>query len=597
MDCEQLIVCLCTFASVCLTPAIAKSQDTAEQRLASIISVATSEYKLAVDDRGALISTEEYAEAVGLFAGARDFANRLTTAHARSLRSALDALIHATATRQPPATVETLRTRLLVTLGSEGAVELPGVPPDTVAGRQLFSESCASCHGSRGLGDGPATRGLSTAPPAIGRAVATPRLSPALAYDVISVGIHGTAMPAFGTLLTPKQRWDVVNYVYTLRDQPMSLPGLGRASSNRSVNSATPIIALLDSARALSSHGDVTAAGDRAFDAYLQFEPLEIAVRAKDPALVATIERQFGAFRVAVRRGNESDATMARNQIAVGLPRAVSVATGIGETSATLFWQSFIIILREGFEAILVVGAIVAFLIKTGNREQLRSIWIGVALGVAASAVTAVIIKTAFAAIPVSGEIVEAVSLLTAVVVLFSVSYWLMSKVEAARWQQFIKRKVSTALERGGGGALMLVAFLAVYREGAETALFYQALFSQAGGSAPPLIAGILTGSVVLAAIFLVFYRFGVRIPLRPFFAITSLLLYYMAFVFAGRGIRELQEGNVVPMTPLPHVPGIAWLGLFPTIETVAIQSVLLALFVFALVRTFLFPARRTTNV
>ena len=143
----------------------------------------------------------------------------------------------------------------------------------------------------------------------------------------------------------------------------------------------------------------------------------------------------------------------------------------------------------------------------------------------------------------------------------------------------------------------MLIAFLAVYREGAETALFYQALFSQANGAVLPLALGIVAGSVALGIVFVLFYRFGVRIPMRTFFAATSLLLYYMAFVFAGRGIRELQEGNVLSMTPLSHVPHVAWLGLFPTVETVAIQTVLLVLFAFAVLKTFVFtPSGASRN-
>ncbi|HSU98132.1 MAG TPA: cytochrome c/FTR1 family iron permease, partial [Gemmatimonadaceae bacterium] len=447
----------------------------------------------------------------------------------------------------------------------------------------------ASCHGSRGLGDGPTARTLSTAVPAIGSAAATPNLTPTLAYDVASVGINGTAMPAFGASLTAQQRWDVVNYVYKLRGQPMSLPSQPIVAGTNASSTAASIVALLDSSLASAQRGNVTAASDGAFDAYLAFEPLETVVRAKDPGLVSSLERSFGNFRVAVRGGDIRAATAARNAITGALPRAVALVNGADESAVTMFWQSFIIILREGFEAILVVGAVVAFLIKTGNRERLRSIWIGAALGVVASAITAVILKTVLAAIPASSEIVEAVSLLVAVVVLFSVSYWLISKVEAHKWQKFIREKVSLALEHGSGGALMLIAFLAVYREGAETALFYQALFSQAHGVALPLTLGIVVGSVALVIVFVLFYRFGVKIPMRTFFAATSLLLYYMAFVFAGRGIRELQEGNVLSMTPLRHVPDIGWLGLFPTVETVAIQSVLLVLFAFALIKTFVF--------
>src|SRR6185503_9393779 len=159
------------------------------------------------------------------------------------------------------------------------------------------------------------------------------------------------------------------------------------------------------------------------------------------------------------------------------------------------FWQSFLIIFREGLEAILVIGAIVAFLLKTGHRERLRSIWWGVGLALLASAGTAVVLVTILYAMPVAREIIEGITLLVAVAVLFSVSYWLISKVEAAKWQQFIHEKVTLALEHGGGRALVFVAFLAVYREGAETALFYQALFQEGRGNGIPIALGLLAGA------------------------------------------------------------------------------------------------------
>jgi high-affinity iron transporter len=258
------------------------------------------------------------------------------------------------------------------------------------------------------------------------------------------------------------------------------------------------------------------------------------------------------------------------------------------------FLQSFLIILREGFEAILVVGAVVAFLLKTGHRERLPAIWKGTALGLVASGVTAVILATVLRALPASREILEGATLLVAVGVLFSVSYWLISKVEAARWQQFIREKVNNALAHGGGKALALVAFLAVYREGAETALFYQALFNEGGHTALPLTLGIVVGFAALGVIFTLFYRFGVRIPLRPFFTITSALLYYMAFVFAGKGVRELQEGGAVPITLLSGFPHIELMGIYPSVETLLAQLVLIALLLFALAKTF-WPKRSVT--
>jgi high-affinity iron transporter len=184
--------------------------------------------------------------------------------------------------------------------------------------------------------------------------------------------------------------------------------------------------------------------------------------------------------------------------------------------------------------------------------------------------------------------------MLIAVGVLFSVSYWIISKVEAAKWQQFIREKVTVALEHGGGKALAIVAFLAVYREGAETALFYQALFREGANVLVPLSLGLAVGAIALAVIFVLFYRYGIRIPLRPFFASTSALLYYMAFVFMGKGVRELQEGNVVPITALPGWPHVDPMGIYPSVETLLAQAVLVLLFAFALVKTF-WPKRAVT--
>jgi high-affinity iron transporter len=298
------------------------------------------------------------------------------------------------------------------------------------------------------------------------------------------------------------------------------------------------------------------------------------------------MERHFADFKGALRGNDLSVAQRARDAIALDLPRIVELTKPTG-SGIGAFFQSFLIILREGFEAILVIGAVVAFLIKTGNRERLHSIWMGIGLGLVASALMAVILQTVFAHLPMSREIIEGVTMLAAVAVLFSVSYWLISKVEAAKWQKFIREKVSTALDHGGGKALAVVAFLAVFREGAETALFYQALFSEGSGTLP-LILGIVAGGVALAVIFTLFYRFGVRIPMRPFFTITSVLLYYLAFVFIGKGIRELQEGNVIGITVLRGWPSVPSMGIFPSMETLVAQGVLLVLFLFMIVKTFL---------
>ena len=563
------------------------AQENPAKRLASIVGVAAEEYAKAIDEHGKLISKDEFDETYGFLTDAKQVATRLRGYDAVATRAILDSIVAAVAQRKPPTVVRELHQHFATSLGTAGAMDLPKGPLDTAEGHALFVKSCASCHGMTGAGDGPAAHTLSTPPPATGVRKLTPELTPTLAYNVISVGVRGTSMPGFSSSLTPQQRWNIINYIYLLRGELLRLPVAGADATAIPGDTASPVIlALLDSALDFARNGKTAEAGDRAFDAYIAFEPLETPARAKKPGLVSTMERHFADFKGAVRRSDLAAAKSSRDAIADGLPSVIDLTqqpSGAWEA----FFQSFLIILREGFEAILVIGAVVALLIKTGHRERLRSIWLGIVLGLVASLATAVVMKTLLAAMPASREIVEATSMLVAVVVLFSVSYWLISKVEAAKWQKFIREKVNSALEHGGGKALALVAFLAVYREGAETALFYQALFNEGPNVGVPLALGIVVGFAALAVIFTLFYRYGVRIPMRPFFTVTSILLYYMAFVFMGKGIRELQEGDIMRITVIPGGPHVDAMGIYPSVETLTAQGILIILLLFATVRTF----------
>ena len=568
------------------------AQENPAKRLASIVGVAVEEYAKAVDEHGKLISKDEFDETAGFLSDARQIATRLNSYNAPAARAVLDSLITVVSVRRPPSDARVLYRQFAAVLGTAGAMDLPKAPLDTVEGHRLFSASCASCHGMRGAGDGPSAHTLSTAPPPIGVKAQSPELTPTLAYNVVSVGVRGTSMPAFASTLTPQQRWNIINYVYSLRKEKLVLPVARADATAIPGDTASPVIlALLDSALDFASSGKAAEAGDRAFDAYIAFEPLETSARAKKPGLVSTMERHFADFKAAVRRSDLAAAKQSRDAIADGLPSVIDL-TQNPSSGWEAFFQSLLIILREGFEAILVIGAVVAFLLKMGHRERLHSIWVGIILGIAASLATAVVLKTLLGAMPASREIVEAVTMLVAVVVLFSVSYWLISKVEAAKWQKFIREKVTLALEHGGGKALALVAFLAVYREGAETALFYQALFNEGPNVGVPLALGIVIGLGVLGIIFTLFYRYGVKIPMRPFFTVTSLLLYYMAFVFMGKGVRELQEGNIVPITVIPGGPHVEAMGIYPSVQTLTAQTILIVLLIFATVKTF-WPAHQ----
>ncbi|HJQ20862.1 MAG TPA: cytochrome c/FTR1 family iron permease [Gemmatimonadaceae bacterium] len=672
---KMRVLTACVVAAV--LPQLAAAQEHPVRRVANIVNVAVEEYAKGVDERGRVTSAAELSEATDFLADAKAQVARLSGDKAIVARVVLDSIIAAVASRVPPSHVKLMEQRFAQTLGSEAALELPNRATDLAEGRRLFGQSCASCHGLAGRGDGPAAAGMNPKPPAIGDGAAMRDVSPATMYRIVSVGIAGTPMTSFAASMTPEQRWNIVSYLMSLRTTTPQLAegeglytqrcmqchgalGAGDGAFARSLSKLPPEIgsfawqssrsdaqveaviregmpgtampasadltprqvqSLTGYLRTLSWHsvaagqmlanqsGDAVAASrqviglleqsltavrsgrssdasDKAFDAYIAFEPMETPARARNPGLVASMERLFADFKGAVRSGDVRGAERARDAIETNMPAVLELTRPTG-SGLEAFWQSLLIILREGVEAILVIGAVVAFLLKTGHRERLRSVWWGVAWGVLASAATAVILKTVLSAMPASREVLEGLTMLVAVAVLFSVSYWLISKVEAAKWQQFIRDKVTVALEHGGGTALAFVAFLAVYREGAETALFYQTLFNEGTRVAVPIALGILAGGVALAVIFTLFYRFGVRVPLRPFFGVTSVLLYYMAFVFLGKGIRELQEGNIAPITSIPGAPHVEALGLYPTVETLLAQLVLVVLFVFALVKTF----------
>ncbi len=182
----------------------------------------------------------------------------------------------------------------------------------------------------------------------------------------------------------------------------------------------------------------------------------------------------------------------------------------------------------------------------------------------------------------VQREIIEGITALTAAAVLFYVSYWLITKIEVAKWKQYIQGKVESAISRNSIIALASVSFFAVYREAFETVLFYQALWYQAENSQSSVIWGFVVGVAVLVVVFYVIFKLALRIPIKYFFTVTSIFLYFLAFILLGKGIKELQEAGVVNATPIEFIPYLDAIGVYPTLETTVPQAILVIAFVFA---------------
>lgn len=262
------------------------------------------------------------------------------------------------------------------------------------------------------------------------------------------------------------------------------------------------------------------------------------------------------------------------------------------------FTSCFAIILREGLEAILVVGAIIAYLVKSGNKDKLKHVYLGCVLAIAASFLCAWLLSLLKLANTANQEIIEGVTALTAVLVLFYVSNWMISKAEADTWNKYIDDQVKVSAETGSVFTLAFTAFLAVFREGAEVILFYQPLLSDAE-SMNYVWGGFFTGCAVLVFVFIAIRFFSVKLPIRPFFLGTSILMFVMSISFLGSGIKELIEGDVVDMTSpewlaalIPFNDTLDVLGIYPVLETLIPQLVL----IFVTLMIFVMQKFKTKN-
>jgi high-affinity iron transporter len=248
---------------------------------------------------------------------------------------------------------------------------------------------------------------------------------------------------------------------------------------------------------------------------------------------------------------------------------------GKQESGWSILLASFIIIFREGLEAILVIAAISAYLVRSGHLAMVKVVYMSSLVAIFASILVAIALHTVFDISGANQEIMEGIAMLLATVVLFFISNWMFSKAEAEAWKSYVEEKVQIAVSSGSRFALGFAAFLAVFREGAETILFYQAMLVDAKEHMDMVWYGLAIGTIILAIIFVVI-RFGtMKLPIRPFFIGTSILMYIMAIAFAGGGVKELQEADMISVTSVDFIHSVEVLGIYPTVETLVPQIII----------------------
>ncbi len=251
---------------------------------------------------------------------------------------------------------------------------------------------------------------------------------------------------------------------------------------------------------------------------------------------------------------------------------------------SSAFIQAAVILLREGLEAMLVIAALAAYLTRAGGSHRIRALYLG-----ALAAVGVSIIAAWLFAVLNSGQhsdVMEGIVILFAAALMLYVSGWLMVKQDPHGWKEYLAAKADNALARNTAWAVAALAFLAVFREGAETVLFVNALASTEGGWSAGLFGGLIAATLALAVLFYFINMVAQKIPLRPLFIITSAFLFVMAIKFIGEAVQEFQEQALLPFTPVAGGDWLAAIGLNPTLESLSLQLlvILFALATYSLV-------------
>ncbi len=567
----------------------------------------------------------EYAEQQEFVAQVQALVVQLPSNPARApLEARIGDLVAAVASRAPGERVSALCAELAAGLISAYHVAVvPARAPEPEAAAALYQSQCATCHGLHGHGDGPLAAGLQPRPADFHDRERQSQRSLYGLFGTISLGVEGTAMPAF-TQLSEDQRWALAFYVgsfYATAAERAAGKAAWEAGKGRELFGGLAQLTQATPAALGASHGDLAAEvlaylrtepsrldrgrpsplafsrdtlrrslaayrdGDPqqayrlAVTAYLEgFELAEAGLSTVDPDLKSLIERKMGAFRQSIKQGvSAADLARADAEIELLLKQADERLSSTTLSPLMGFASAFVILLREGLEAILVLAAIAAFLLKTGRRDAMRYMHAGWLAALGLGLLTWLAAKHLIVISGASRELTEGFTALFAAAMLIYVGFWLHNHTHAQRWKGFIQGRLKETVSKGTMWSLISISFIAVYREMLETVLFYETLWLQTRpGGHGALVGGLAAAAVSLVLIAWAIFRFSVKLPLRLFFQVNAALIFSLAVIFAGKGIAALQEAGKLAIYPI-GIPTIDVLGIYPTLQSVGLQLAIVA--------------------
>lgn len=612
--------------ALCSLVVSANSPEGASQAL-HLIDYIGADYPPTVED-GKVIDETEYREQLEFLAVLKGLIADLPERPERAeLTQGVMALQRAIEQREDGAAVA----REARQLGAKLAVayevsQAPVITPDPTRGAPLYAQHCSVCHGETGAGDGPAGVGMTPPPANLRDAERLDRLSLYAIYNTLGLGVEGTDMPSFADQLDERQRWDLATYIAGLSadpkavkaDKSYNLADLARQTPNeilaadgpqaaatfRAQRAQPPQVvrgpgqlldytgATLDKSLAAYRAGDREQAYDLSVAAYLEgFELVESSLDNVDSNVRKSTEKALMAYRQSLQDGLPVEQVEQRLEAAKALLKESAGLLGSDGLSWSLSYISgLLILLREGLEAILVLAAILAFLRNTGQQSAVRSVNIGWGLALLAGLATWAL---AAYVIDVSGaqrELLEGCTALFASVMVLWLGVWMHDRRHAAAWQDYIK---SSLVSGGGRFGFAILAFFSVYRELFEVILFYETLWLQAGPAGHnAVLAGGATALVLLIGLAWVILRGSAKLPLAMFFGINAALLCALSVVFAGHGVKALQEAGIFGTRPVPFFE-FDWLGIHADAYSLGAQAIALLAIIVLYGRSKLAEKRR----
>ena len=476
-----------------------------------------------------------------------------------------------------------------------GLARSPREVPDLKVGERVFRENCTACHGPDGHAQVAIAETMEPKPANFHDADVMAGITPYKAFNTVGFGVPGTAMPGFPTL-SLEERWAVAFYVFTLR-QPACEGTPPRASLERLANATDPELVQEYGAQSLAclrrkmpdvdeerglllardhvlqaldkgAQGDSLGARNALLDAYLNgLEPLEAVLSARNPDLVRKLERSFLDTRLAAE--SNSPHLQDEGRLLLSLLDEARRGSGNAASFVSVIWLTVLILLREGFEAAIIVAALLAMLRKMQQPAYVRLVHVG---WVSALVVGAGVFI--FGRHLLSGarrEMLEGIAGLVAVAMLLYAALWLNARVNVSRFMGELREKMQGALSRGSAAGLFAIAFTAVLRESVETAIFLQGLTLD---SASGVMWGCAVGAVALGALVLFIHRVGYKLPMKTLFKVSTVVMIVTAVIMLGKALNALQEVALVPLRPIPFVT-IDVLGIYPDAMSLVPQAVL----------------------